>query len=234
MGHRARGRDTSTQCDTGTDPIYEQAGIVMDRAQRQVKLGFTDERFPVGTHMCLIYDNEGERRTVIGKYLEAGLREGEKVSYFTDTTTPAEVMAWLTEAGIDTSDYLKANRFSVAVAEEAYCPHGRFVPEEMLDMLRTFHGAAFAEGCAGGRLSGEMSWALKGIPGSDRLIEYEALLNYVFATHPLTGLCQYDARRFSGGLIFDVLQVHPMMIVHGQVTRNPYYVRPEEFLESRR
>jgi len=43
----------------------------MDQARRQVTMGFTDEKFPVGTHMCLIYDNEDERRKVISKYLGA-------------------------------------------------------------------------------------------------------------------------------------------------------------------
>jgi hypothetical protein len=104
----------------------------------------------------------------------------------------------------------------------------------MLDVLRGFHGTMLEDGHAGGRVSGEMSWALRGIPGSDRLMEYEALVNGVLATHPVTAICQYDARRFDGQLIFDVLKVHPMMIVNGQVVRNPYYMRPEEFLGSRR
>ena len=39
-----------------------------------------------------------------------------------------------------------------------------------------------------------------------------------------------DARRFDGATILDVLRVHPMMIVHGQIVRNPYYTRPSEFL----
>jgi len=210
-----------------------QREVAMDQAQRQVVMGFTDERFPVGTHMCLIFDDEDERRKLIGKFLKAGLREGEKVAYFADTMTPAEVTTWLRERGVDVSDHAKTNRFSVAVAEKTYCPNGRFVPEEMLGRLRIFHGAAFEEGCPGGRVSGEMSWALKGIPGSDRLMEYEALLNDAFATHPITAICQYDARRFNGAAIFDVLKVHPMMIVHGQVVKNPYYVRPLEFLKSR-
>jgi hypothetical protein len=196
-------------------------------------MGFTDDRFPAGTHMCLIYDNEDERRTLMGKYVQAGLLEREKVAYFTDTT-PAEVAAWLGEAGVDVSGYERANRFSVANAEVVYCPNGRFVPQEMLDTYPTFHRTALEEGCVGGRVTGETSWVLKGIPGSDQFIEYEALLNDVVAVHPVMALCQYDVRRFDGQTIFDVLQVHPMMIVHGQIMRNPYYMRPEEFLKSRR
>ena len=35
----------------------------MQQTQRQAAMGFSDERFPVGTHMCLIYDDENERVT---------------------------------------------------------------------------------------------------------------------------------------------------------------------------
>jgi hypothetical protein len=50
----------------------------MDRTPRRAAMGFCDERFPVGTHMCLIYDDDHERRNLIAKYLDAGLHEGEK------------------------------------------------------------------------------------------------------------------------------------------------------------
>ena len=52
-----------------------------------------------------------------------------------------------------------------------------------------------------------------------------------FVESGLQAHCQYDARRFDGATLFDVLNVHPMMIIRGQVVRNPYYVEPEHFLE---
>lgn len=61
----------------------------MDRTQRQAAMGFTDERFPMGTHMCLIFDDEDERRKVISKFLAAGMYKREKVAYFADTMAPA-------------------------------------------------------------------------------------------------------------------------------------------------
>ena len=205
----------------------------MEQSKRQALMGFTDERFPVGTHMCLIYDNEDERRKIISKFLDAGLQENEKVAYFADTMDPAEVEAWLREMGVDTPKQGKAPTLSITVAEKTYCPDGKFSPESMLSTLRTYHKTVLDQGYPGGRVSGEMSWALRDIPGSDRLIEYEALVNDVLVTHPITAICQYDARRFSGAIIFDVLKVHPMMIVHGQVVKNPYYIRPQEYLKSR-
>ena len=37
-----------------------------------------------GTHVCLIYDNEAERRDVVAQFVEEGLASGERVAYFTD------------------------------------------------------------------------------------------------------------------------------------------------------
>ena len=64
------------------------------------------------------------------------------------------------------------------------------------------------------------------------LLRYEAELNHILEDHPLTTVCQYDARRFDGALIMDMLSVHPMMIVRGQLVKNPSYVSPEIFLEE--
>ncbi len=199
---------------------------------KDVFMGFTQERFPAGTHMCLIYSDEDERRKIISKFLKGGLINSEKVSYFADEMSQEEVKDWLAEMDVDIIENGSSNQLDILAAEEVYCPDGEFIPEIMLENLRVFYSQAKDDGYPGVRVSGEMSWALKNIPGADRLMEYEALVNNVLITHPVTAICQYDARRFSGENILDVLKVHPMMIVHGQVVRNPYFIKPEVFLES--
>jgi hypothetical protein len=198
----------------------------------EVDLGFTDRKHPIGIHMCMIFQDENERRKVISKFLEKGLLEHEKVAYFADFMTKEEVVSWLRESGIEVSDEMSSENLTVQDSVTAYCPQGKFVPEEMLGRLKAFYNESVAKGYTQGRVSGEMSWALKGIPGSDRLMEYEAWVNEVFKTHPITAICQYDANRFSGSLIMDALKVHPMMIVKGQIVHNPYYMTLELFLKE--
>ena len=80
-----------------------------------------------------------------------------------------------------------------------------------------------------------MSWCLvEGRADKASLLEYEARLNMLVAEHPITACCQYDVRRFDGRTIMDVLAVHPVMIVRGQVVKNPYYTDPNEFLRQYR
>lgn len=81
---------------------------------------------------------------------------------------------------------------------------------------------------------GEMAWALRGVPGSDQLVEYEASISRLVDKVPLNVLCQYDTEQFDGGTIFEILCVHPLMVIRGQIMRNPYYLPSEEVVSGAR
>lgn len=191
-------------------------------------LGFIKKEFPQGTHICLIYKDERQREKVISNYLYQGLYDSEKVSYFSCKANFDDVINLLQKVhAVKNKEHLE-----VLNAVKTYCPTGTFVPEIMLDNLRKFYSDAKSNGYQACRVSGEMHWALSGIPGSDRIMEYEAQVNNVVKTHPVTAICQYDARLFSGEDIINCLKVHPFMIINGQVIENPYYLKPEEFLKE--
>ncbi len=196
-----------------------------------VDTSFTQEVLPECHHLCLIYDDEAQRRKIVSEYLAAGMKQGEIVRYFADTTSLEDVRAWLVEKGIALQE---GGSFGILTAESAYCPSGHFVPQEVLDNMVARYAMAREAGYSGSRVAGEMTWALRGIPGSDRLLEYEMGINLVHDTFPHVGMCQYDARLFDGALLFKVLQIHPFMIAQGQIVRNPFYLRPEEFLATYR
>jgi hypothetical protein len=199
---------------------------------KEVQMGFTGQTFPPGVHMCYIYNDEAQRKKVISQFLESGLLSGEKASYFMDIITIDEMNEYFSSLGLGRLLKEHEGRFSVATAKDTYYPSGTFVPDEMLDRLGVFYTRSIEEGYTGARVSGEMSWAAKDVPGSSNLIEYEARVNDVLLTYPVNAICQYNAGLFDGALLFDVLSVHPMMIVHGQIVQNPYYIKPEDFLKE--
>lgn len=197
---------------------------------RQIPLGFSPELYPEGTHICYLYSDEVERKNFMSAYVSSGIDEGEAVTYLADAAP--DMLAQAIEAlGIATPS--RQGQLTVAPAVETYCPGGRFVPETMLDRLRDIYDRHPA-GCVGARMAGEMTWVLHDIPGSDRLIEYEGRINDLLELYPLTVMCQYDTRKFDGATIFELLNVHPIMIVHGQIMRNPFYAPPDQYFNAKR
>ena len=181
--------------------------------------------------MCYIFNDDEERHQLIAKFIESGLLGHEKVTYLGSSFADKPVDDVLRRFGVGPLPEIKAGQFQALPADDVYCPGHVFLPERMLDRLCKHYSDSIAEGYAGARMSGEMEWALKGIPGSEHLIEYEARINTIHGEHPVTPICQYDARLFDGATLLAVWRVHPMMIIRGQVVRNPYYIPAEEYLK---
>jgi len=202
----------------------------MNSNRRLVSLGFTDERVQEGLHFCYIYNDNDERLRVVAKFLQSGLKDQEKVMFLVDTMSPPEALDRLASLGADLRSH---PHFSVKEANPVYCPSGKFKIDAMLDALRLFYCDAIAEGRSGARATGEMSWSGRGgLEDQDDLMEYEARLNDMVAQYPMIACCQYDATRFDGEAILNVLAVHPYMIVRGQLMSNPYYIQPSVFLKQ--
>jgi hypothetical protein len=197
------------------------------RAPQAPQLAWAE--LPDNCHACLIYDSEPLRDAIVGAYLGAGLRKGQLVRYFADETPAETVQSWIARDGA-AQEPSEDGPFRIAPAERAYCPEGRFEPRKTIAAMVPGYDRARDAGFTGVRSCGEMTWALRGIPGSDQLMEYEALLNTLPDTFPHYGMCQYDARKFNGATLFRVLRVHPYVVAGDQIVWNPYYVGPEAIL----
>ena len=55
-----------------------------------------------------------------------------------------------------------------------------------------------------------------------------------FPRHRCLAICQYNRERFSPEVILDVIRTHPLVIHGSTVSRNFYYVPPDEFLRPNR
>jgi putative nucleotidyltransferase with HDIG domain/PAS domain S-box-containing protein len=101
----------------------------------------------------------------------------------------------------------------------------------MIRLLISETKKALKEGYRVLRASGEMSWALRGHPGSEKLIEYEAKLNRdFFPNYPCLAICQYDRSKFDSGLIKSIIMTHPLIARKKQILFNHYYIPPEDML----
>jgi len=203
------------------------------------------QRLPVGLrealdavephdHLCLIYETDEQWLNALEYFLAGGLRRDEKCFYIIDERSAAQVKEGLLSRGLDIEAAEKRGQFVVLNETETYTSGGRFDPDRMLSMLKSETEKALSEGFSALRVTGEMSWALKGAPGSERLIEYEAKLNTFFPHNRCCAVCQYDRRRFDADTLLGVLYTHPVAVVGDQVLDNFYYISPDDFLSEDR
>ena len=183
-----------------------------------------------GDHLCCMYETEEEHRAILTPFLREGLRAGQKIIYIVDARTAEEIFSYMHEDGVDVDDYVKTGQLHVLSVDESYMRGGVFDPDGMISLLASETTRALAEGYTALRVTGEMSWTLRGLPGSDRLIEYEIKLNEFFPDHQCLAICQYDRRRFEPGILLDVLTTHPIAIIGTEVFDNFYYMTPEDML----
>ena len=195
----------------------------MAEARRHICLGFTEEPYPEGTHICYLYNSDEERRRILPLFARHAMLDNEAFHYLADVPTHADIPPALARLDLTQALHGMAQQVEVATTMEGYYPDGSFDPELMLASLRGLHAQARAAGRSGARFAGEMDWALRGVPGSDRIIECESRINELVKEAPVTVMCQYDLRKFDGAMMFDIMNVHPVMVVGGHILRNPFY-----------
>lgn len=187
-----------------------------------------------GDHLCCIYETDEEHQQLITPYMISGLERNEKVFYIVDARTAETVLGYLRDAGVTVEPYLESGQLALLAADDSYMRTGVFDPDGMIRLLRDETSQALEEGFSALRVTGEMSWALKGLPGSERLIEYEAKLNEFFPGSLALAVCQYDRRLFGPEILLHVLTTHPIAVIGTSIYENSYFMPPEEFLKADR
>jgi hypothetical protein len=198
-----------------------------------IPLGFAPDRLPAGSHICQIFSTDEERDELLVAFVAAGLENSERCACFTDHVPSAGPGVWEKAHGRPLAVDDPGAALLLRGTTEAYFAAGRFDPERMLAAVQQFHASSVDGGYRAARVIGEMSKEVENVPGGSRLLEYEARVSLLLREHPVTAMCQYDARNFDGASIMDILRVHPLLVVRGFVVRNPFYVPAERFLAGR-
>ncbi len=167
-------------------------------------------------------------------FMRQGLEAGEKMLYIADARNAESILGYLQEDRLDTESCLARGQLEIVTADDLYLKQGVFDPDEMIALLRAKTEQALAEGYTALRVTGEMTWALRGLPGSRRLIEYETKLNEFFPGSACLAICQYHYHTFAPSLLLDVLTTHPVAIVGTAVYDNFYYMPSGALLSGQR
>lgn len=190
-------------------------------------------QLPYATHICAFFDSSNQELECVAPYFEEGLAQGEQIVSIREAADLGQHRANL-EARLSRplADAIACDQFKLCASEETYLREGFFGAERMGLMLEELLNAAEASPFGRVRTCGDMTWALREMPGTDELMEYEARVNMFTRTHDCTLMCTYDVKQFSGRAVMDVLATHPIVIMGDRIYENPYYVAPESFLQT--
>ncbi len=191
------------------------------------------EQINVHDHVCLIYGSPDLQLAAALPFIKLGLERGEQCTYIADDNTSDAIIRAMQSGGIDVDKAIGSNALKVITKCEAFLDKGYFDPDFMIQYLKNEVDSAKNAGFKALRITGEMTWALGNNIGVERLFEYEAKMNYLFAQNDVSAICQYNSTRFKPEIILNVIRTHPIAIYDYTVCRNFYYVPPDEFLKSR-
>lgn len=181
-----------------------------------------------GDHVCTLYNSEEERLSGAIQYIRDGLAWHERCVYVCCDQETDEFRAALKKAGIDVAAEEARGAVVLLTKGDTYLKGGTFDPARTIAMLNAVVQEALNSGFAGLRAAGDMTWILDQAPGSERLTEYEALLNELCSNNPVVALCQYNRRAVPAGTLDHCLATHPWVRMEGPILlANPFYELPD-------
>jgi MEDS: MEthanogen/methylotroph, DcmR Sensory domain len=181
-----------------------------------------------GDHVCAFYRGREQRDEVLLPFLHDGILAGDKCICVLDDPDVEQVAKPLSLV-VDLDAPLRTGQVDLLTTDEAYLPDGTFGMDRMLEFWDKRIGHAVDQGgYPFVRAVGEMTWALRGLPGSQDLTRYEARLNRLLPRCQVI-LCLYDLERFTDGhVLMELLRTHPKVLMSGQLLENPWYVDPDD------
>ncbi|MGD9525326.1 MEDS domain-containing protein [Pseudonocardia sp.] len=203
-----------------------------DTTARTVELDLESAMLRVTDHIGVFYRGDAERDAFVVPLVGAAVAAGCGVIYVCDRSTPRQVVEQLAGGEPDVAEAVARDQVRIVASDEVYLAGGRFDPERTVGFYTDGLARSARDGYPVTCVIGEMSWSLRGCPGTERLIEYEALYAEEFDAVTAITLCLYDLEQTRGEQLYDLLRLHDRVVLNGIEMRSPH-VDPALLLPGR-
>lgn len=185
-------------------------------------------------HVCAFFDSRDDEYSVLAPFFKEGLERGEKCVHIVDPALIGDHLERLRGHGVDVDACCSRGQLDVLSWDDAYLDGGIFDQERMLGAIDAVIAAGRESGYPRMRIMGNMGWTLRGNPGTEQVLEFEARVNDVLTESRQLAVCVYDSSQMSGAMMMDILRSHPLTLVGKVLHRNPFYVPPRQLSEELR
>jgi MEDS: MEthanogen/methylotroph, DcmR Sensory domain len=183
-------------------------------------------------HVCAFFDSADEEQLVMAPFIREGLERGEKAVHIVDPKQRADYVRRLEDEGIPVGAAEARGQFDLHTWDGSFFRTGSFDRDDILTLIDDALKESTTRGFPGTRLVGHAAYPGEGRRGLDDWVEYESRVNYIVPEYRDPVICIYDASKFSGGVVMDILRIHPMVIIRGLLRENPFFVPPDQFLQE--
>ncbi|KTC87476.1 MULTISPECIES: MEDS domain-containing protein [Legionella] len=181
-------------------------------------------------HICSIYKNGSEQIEQRTQFITQGLKNGNRCFFVAADSSVEKIIQSFANTGINIVDEQNRGALKILTKRDAYLKSGQIDTQLFMNFLSKVETLALEDGFKGVWLIAEMSWVLGENIDSLHLIKLEALLNDFLIDKRCVVFCQYTQDIFDLSLIHDVLLTHPLTMIDGLISPNPYFQPPDLLL----
>ncbi len=192
------------------------------------QIPFTNEgqHIGVGAHVCAMHEQQGGVLEVLGRTFQTGLEQNERCAYIAPEESVATVRREMEEGGVDVAEAESAGHLVFMTDRDPLLKDGaEFDPGHLIEAIKNLFGSSMEAGYAGLRLSADVPWIARNVPGEERIMEFETMADEIVNVPgtPLLAMCQYRLSELDPEDSLEILERHPLTLVGGQIHINEEY-----------
>ena len=180
----------------------------------------------VGAHVCAMHESPDAVLGVLATTFAAGLERGERCVLVAPESSAAEVRRLLPQQGVNVGSVEGEALLFLTDRDPLLADGGtRFDPDHLLGAIKGLFTATIEADYNGLRLSADVPWLTRDVPGGERAMEFESKADDLVNVPgvPLLAICQYRLGELDPEDSLAILQSHPLTLVGGRVHQNETY-----------
>jgi hypothetical protein len=196
-------------------------------AVREIPVGITDQRVPLGSHLIYFWENDDEFERGV-RFLYPGLGKGEHCILFGHDEALEKALAVLRSHCFHTDELIRSRELTVLRRQAS----AQRTVSDINDIMQ----AAVRAGASAVRFLGNLGMGRDPLPaGQDDVIQLESTVSALISTLPSVVVCMYDVRTLPGHLIINGgLRTHHLAVCAEGIRQNPYFDQPHDPARSPR
>lgn len=180
---------------------------------------------------CFVARGRDEEVALLAPFFIDGTSAGDRTVYVLDADLEDDRLRQLEWRSVDVRRSVASGQLDVL----AWCEGDDVLDAARLEAtLADRFQRAWADGFPRSRVVVSMGWVARRHGDAEAVLEFEARLEALAAKYRQPTVCVYDAECLDAATLGSVLRSHPLLVVEGGLSENPFHVGAGAALDALR